>query len=182
LSADLAGFATIWQDLANYALSLASWKPKHPWSRAESIAVDLIGIRKASTSVLGQAKYSALVRTMTPVFEQWARQWLRHGFAASQYAQFLLSESGRELLSQGTKELAQVIESFQKDDWHRQGLGVVFTDVLGACWSQLRDEVEHQPELRTAFLKLLTALSARQVPEALHLRSKVSSSVLESLE
>jgi hypothetical protein len=38
----------------------------------------------------------------------------------------------------------------------------------------LRHQVEQQEELRGAFLKLLTDLSARQVPEALHLRDRVS--------
>jgi hypothetical protein len=176
LSADLLGCSAIWQDLASYALSLPSWQPRHPWSRAESIAVDVMGLR--SPSVLGQAKYRVVVRAMAPVFEQWARLWLRHGLAASEYAQFLITESGRELLAQGTKELAQVVDSFGKDDWHRQALGSVLTGVLNVCWSQLHDDVEQQADLRSAFMKILTVLSAKQVPEALHLRSKLSSRVL----
>ena len=67
-----------------------------------------------------------------------------------------------------------MVGSFEDRDWHHHGLGVLLTEALAACWKYLRNEVELQPDLRKAFLGILTELCARQVPEALHLRNKVS--------
>ena len=111
---------------------------------------------------------------MVPVFEHWASQWLKHASASAWFAHFLPTESGQVLLSLGIKQLASVVGSFEQRDWHRHELGVLFTEALAACWKYLRNEVESQPDLRKAFLSILTDLCARQVPEALHLRNKVS--------
>jgi hypothetical protein len=42
------------------------------------------------------------------------------------------------------------------------------------CWKHNQKDVEKDVTLREAFLGLLTVVCARQVPEALHLRVKVS--------
>jgi hypothetical protein len=42
------------------------------------------------------------------------------------------------------------------------------------CWKHNQKDVEKDVTLREAFLGLLTVLCARQIPEALHLRPKVS--------
>ena len=72
------------------------------------------------------------------------------------------------------KQLAAVAESVPDDDWHRHGLGGLFTEVLSLCWKTRQQDIEKDPALRGAFLRLLTALCARQIPEALNLRNKVS--------
>ena len=51
---------------------------------------------------------------------------------------------------------------------------VLLTETLSVAWTQLRKEIESVADLREAFLKILTALCARQVPEALNLRNKVT--------
>ncbi len=111
---------------------------------------------------------------MAPVLELWARAWLNHASVAGWFAHFLTTESGGILLAMGIKELAKVVGSFEDGDWHQQGLGGIFTDALAACWKNMQNEIEQQPELRNAFLQILTELCARQIPEALHLRNKVS--------
>ena len=78
----------------------------------------------------------------------------------------------------GIKELAKVVGSFEDRDWHQQGLGGILTDALAACWKLKQNEIEQQPELRKAFLQILTELCARQVPEALHVRNKVSETLI----
>jgi hypothetical protein len=57
------------------------------------------------------------------------------------------------------------------DDWHRHDLGAM---LLSWCWKHRQKEGENEGDLRQAFLHVLAVLGARQVPEALHLRSKVS--------
>jgi hypothetical protein len=50
----------------------------------------------------------------------------------------------------------------------------LFTEVVSLCWKHRQREVKKDASLREAFLRLLTVLCARQIPEALHLRAKVS--------
>ncbi len=176
MSADLPTFVKIWEDMVRYAMTLPAWQPSASgrWSRAESLAVDLVGLHDTAASILGQAKYQGVVSAMAPIFEHWASRWLKHASATAWFAHFLPSESGQVLLSMGIKQLAGVVGGFEERDWHDQGLGGQFTDALAACWKYLPNEVESQPDLRKAFLGILTELCARQVPEALHLRNKVS--------
>jgi len=176
MSTDPAGFVKIWEDIVRYAMTFPAWQPSESgyWSRAESLAVDLVGLHKAAAAVLGQAKYQSVVTAMVPVFEQWASRWLKHASAAAWFAHFLPTESGQVLLSLGIKQLAGVVGSFEERDWHHHGLGVLFTETIAACWKHLRHEVESQGELRKAFLCILNELCARQIPEAVHFRNKVT--------
>ena len=176
MSTDLTTFAKIWEDMVNYAMTLRAWQPSASgrWSRAESLAVDLVGLHDTAASVLGQAKYQGVVGSMAPVFETWASQWLRHASAAGWFAHFLQTESGQVLLSMGIKQLAGVVGGFEERDWHDHGLGGQFTDALAACWKHRRHEVESHTYVREAFLHILTELCARQIPEALHFRDKAT--------
>ena len=175
-STDLGGYSEIWTDMAEYSMSLPAWQPGKAgyWSRAESLSVDLMGLRDMQASVLGQAKYKSVVTSMAPTFERWGGQWLKCGSVAAWFARFLTAESGQALLASGIKQLADQLASFRDRDWHDYGLGPLLADALAACWKFLRNEVECQPPLREAFLRILTELCVRQVPEALYLRNKVS--------
>jgi len=165
--------------MVEYAMGLPIWQPSNSnyWSPTESLAVDLMGLRERASSVLGQAKYKTVVIAMAPVFELWGKAWLKYGSVAAWFARFLSTDTGQVLLAQGIKQPAAVVSSFRSDDWHRYGLGVLLTEALAACWKHLPREVESQSDLRTAFLKILTELSARQIPEALHLRTKVAEAI-----
>jgi hypothetical protein len=176
ISTDLATFSGIWADIVGYAMSLPAWQPNEGnyWSRAESIVVDLMGLRDMQTLVLGQAKYRTVITAMGPTFQQWAGQWLKYGYVAAWFCRFLPTESGQLLLASGITLLADRVSSFRDNDWHDYSLGPLLTDALAACWRTLRNEVESQPSLREAFLRILTELCARQIPEALHLRNRVS--------
>ena len=98
--------------------------------RAESVVVDLMGLREAQTTVLGRAKYSGLVTAMTPTYERWANEWLKFGSVATWFARFLATESGQVLLERGTKQVAVVVPSIQRRDWHypRAGCGAYRSD------------------------------------------------------
>lgn len=173
---DLQGFAEIWRDMVAYTESLPTWQPakRNYWSRAEGLAVHLMGLSDTGVKVLGDAKYKPLVSSMAGTFEQWGNRWLKHGSAAGWYAYFLRTEAGQVLLEQGVRQLAAVVDSLPDDDWHRHDLGAMLTEVLSLCWKYRQKEVENEGDLRQAFLQVLAVLCARQVPEALHLRNKVS--------
>lgn len=72
------------------------------------------------------------------------------------------------------ERFAAVVESLPDRDWQHHDLGGLFTEVLSLCWKNRQKDIEKDTGLRDAFLRLLTALCARQIPEALNLRNKVS--------
>jgi hypothetical protein len=176
ISPDLQGFAEIWRDMASYTEGLPTWQPANGnyWSRAEGLAMHLMGLSEAGVKVLGDAKYKPLVASMAATFERWGNRWLEHGSVAGWYAYFLRTESGQVLLEQGVRQLGAVVESLSDDDWHRHDLGGMLTEVLSLCWKYGQKKIENEGDLRNAFLHILAVLCARQVPEALHLRNKVS--------
>lgn len=176
VSPDLQGFSQIWQDMVAYTETLQAWQPGEGnyWSRAESLATELMGLSETGVAVLGDAKYKDLISSMAGTFAQWGNRWLKYASAAGWFAYFLRMESGRVLLPQGIKQLATTVGSLPDDDWYRHNLGGLFTEVLSLCWKDFQREVESDAGLREAFLRLLAVLCARQIPEALHLRAKVS--------
>ena len=111
---------------------------------------------------------------MGATFEQWANRWLRYASASARFAYFLRTESGQVLLPQEIKQLAGAVGSLPDSDWHRHDLGALFTEVLSLCWRHRQKDVEKDASMRHAFLRLLTVLCAREIPEALHLRMRVS--------
>jgi hypothetical protein len=176
ISNDLEGFAKLWQDMIAYAETLPAWQPNDGsyWCRAEGLAVHLMGLSQIGIRVLGDTKYKALISSMALTFESWGNRWLRFGSAAGWFAYFLKTESGQVLLPQGIKQLAAVVELLPDRDWEHHDLGGLFTQALSLCWKNSQADIEKDGGLRDAFLHLLTVLCARQIPEALHLRSKAS--------
>jgi hypothetical protein len=176
VSADRQGFALIWQDMVAYTETLPAWRPGETnyWNRAESLATELMGLSETGIALLGDPRYKDLISSMAATFEQWTNRWLKYASASAWFAYFLRTESGQVLLPQGIKKLAGTVGSLPDNDWHRHDLGALFTEVLSLCWKHRQKEVEKDGNLREAFLRLLTVLGARQIPEALHLRSKVS--------
>ena len=176
LSGDLHGFASIWRDMVGYVETLPAWQPgdSNYWCRGEGLAVQLMGLGQFGIGVLGDAKYKDLIGSMAGAFERWAGRWLKYGSAAGSFAYFLRTESGQVLLRQGVKHLAAAAASSPDREWQHHDLGPLFTEVLSLCWKHNQKNIEKDATLREAFLRLLTVLCARQIPEALHLRSQVS--------
>ncbi len=165
VSPDLQGFGKIWEDMAAYAESLPVWQPGEGnyWSRAESLAVDLMGMGQIGSPVLGAAKYSGLVSSMRPTFERWGERWLKYASVAAWFANFLRTDSGRVLLPLGVKQLAALMDTLPDRDWYHHELGSLFTDVLSMCWKHSQSDVARDSDLRKAFLNILALLCARQI-------------------
>jgi hypothetical protein len=180
MATDIRTFAEIWREIVEYAMRLPAWQCGKPgyWCPAEPLAADLMGLQEGAAAVLGQAKHKDLITMMAPVYEAWGNQWLKFSSVAAWFAHFLPTESGRVLLGQGIKQLAEALPSFEDRDWHHHSLGPLLTEALAACWNYSRLEVESELDLKKAFLGMLTALCARQIPEALHLRNKVSETLV----
>jgi hypothetical protein len=158
---------------------LPAWSPgdSNYWARAESLAIDLMGLHQDAAAVLGRATHKDVIGAMKTTFEGWADRWLKFATISAWFAAFLCSDSGQVLLPMGIKKLATVVNTFSSRDWGREGPGGLLTEALAACWRVCRDEVRSDPDLRQAFLTLLAVLCTRQIPEALHLRSKVAKSL-----
>jgi hypothetical protein len=176
LSKDHSTFAAIWKAMIEYARSLPAWKPTAPgyYCPAESLAVDLMGLRDTAVKVLGRQEYRDLVKDMAPTFRRWGDEWLKFASVAAWFAHFLSTESGQAVLSQGIQQLATVVSSFSDRDWERDALAPTLSSALGGACKHLSSEIETDKLLRSAFLHLLTELCSRSIPEAIHLRDRVS--------
>jgi hypothetical protein len=176
LSKDHSTFAAIWKAMIEYAGSLPAWKPTAPgyYCPAESVAVDLMGLRDTAVKVLGRQEYRDLVKDMAPTFRRWGDEWLKFASVAVWFAHFLSTESGRAMLSQGIQQLGTVVSSFSDRDWERDALAPTLSSALGAASKHLSSEIETDKLLHTAFLHMLTELCSRSIPEAIHLRDRVS--------
>jgi hypothetical protein len=174
--ADHELFAEIWRGMVDYTFSLQAWvgRKRGIWFHAESLAVDLMGLRTEAVQVLGRKEYMDLVKAMAPTFEKWADQWLKYGRVAAWFANFLSTESGRVLLPQGIRRLSQVVSSSRDDDWERERLAQNLTSALVAGWKYIPGDITANPSLREAFLHILMELCSRSVAEAIHLRDRIS--------
>lgn len=142
-------FVKTWEAMVAYAESLPSWSPGdgNYWSRAESLAIDLMGLHQEAAAVLGQARHRDVMTAMLPTFARWSDRWLKFATVSAWLAAFLRTESGEVLLPMGIKKLAAVVGSFSNRDWGQQGLGGLLTDALVACWRERRDELRTDLEL-----------------------------------
>jgi hypothetical protein len=178
--ADHALFAEIWRGMVDYTFSLPAWvgRKRRIWFHAESLSVDLMGLRTEAVKVLGRKEYADLVRTMAPTFKRWGDQWLKYGRVVAWFANYLNTESGRALMRQGIQQLGEVVGSFSDSDWEEEGLALSLTSGLAAAWRHASSEITADAALREAFLHILMELCSRSVAEAIHLRDRISQIIL----
>jgi hypothetical protein len=178
--ADHALFAEIWRGMVDYTFSLQAWvgRKRRIWFHAESLSVDLMGLRTEAVKVLGRKEYADLVRTMAPTFKLWGDQWLKYGRVVAWFANYLNTESGRALMRQGIQQLGEVVGSFSDSDWEEEGLALSLTSGLAAAWRHASSEITADAALREAFLHILMELCSRSVAEAIHLRDRISQIIL----
>jgi hypothetical protein len=176
LSKNHDAYTRIWKDMIEYVRTLPDWQPGSPgcWCPAEILAAELVGIDESSAAVLGGVENRAVVEVMASTFDDWGSQWLIYASVAQFYANFLVTDAGEVLLTQGIHQLAAVSGSFPEDDWTRYELGVLFAGTLSTAWARIRPQIGSGGALREAFLKLLTVLCMRNVLQAVNLRSKVT--------
>ena len=169
-------FAEIWRGMVDYTFSLPAWVGRRPgiWFHAESLSVDLMGLRTEAVKVLGRIEYADLARAMAPTFKRWGNQWLKYGRIAAWFANFLATESGVSLLRQGILQLSEVVGCFSESDWKEGGLSLSFTSALAACWKHASNEITADAALREAFLQILMELCSRSVAEAIHLGDRIT--------
>ena len=105
-------FAEIWRGMVDYTFSLPTWVARRPgiWFHAESLSVDLMGLRKEAVKVLGRKEHTDLVKAMAPTFKRWGDLWLKYGSVAAWFANFLSTESGQALLPQRYRSCKRIHE------------------------------------------------------------------------
>lgn len=173
---DRALFAEIWRGMVDYTFSVPAWVGRRPgiWFHAESLSVDLMGLRTDAVKVFGRKEYAGLTRAMAPTFKRWGDQWLKYGRVAAWFANYLATESGGSLLRQGIQQFSEVVGSFSERDWEEGGLPLSLTSALAAGWRHASNDIAADSALREAFLRILMELCSRSVAEAIHLRDRIS--------
>ena len=174
--ADHEFFAVIWRGMVDYTFSLPAWVGRRPgiWFHAESLSVDLMGLRTDAVREFGRKEYADLAGTMAPTFKRWGDQWLKYSRVAAWFANFLATESGGSLLRQGIQQLSEVVASFSDSDWKDGNLALSLTSALAAGWRHTSGEITTDAPLREAFLHILVELCSRSIAEAIHLRDRIA--------
>jgi hypothetical protein len=174
--ADHAFFAEIWRGIVDYTFSLPAWVGRKPgiWFHAESLSVDLMGLRTEAVKVFGRKEYANLAGTMAPTFKRWGDQWLKYSRVAAWFAHFLATQSGGSLLRQGIPQLSEVVASFSDSDWKDGDLALSLTSALAAGWRHTSGQITTDAPLRKAFLHILMELCSRSIAEAIHLKDRIA--------
>lgn len=176
IAADAKVYVAIWKEMFAYVETLPDWQPRSPGSfcAAEYVMDYMAGLHEDQVKVYGSAEYRPIVSAMEGTMQQWAARWLGYPSLAQWYANFVTTESGKALLSQGIIQFAATVNVYPEDGWSRYSLGTLLAKMLSVAWMELRSEIATREKLRDAFLAILTTLCARLVPEALNLRGKSS--------
>src|SRR6266850_4314957 len=175
LTSGSSTFQPIWSEMTSYILDSLTWTParKHGWFHVHQIVGEVMGLPSAIQS-LGQAKHTALVEAMSPLYERWAAQWIEHPDLATPFAYFLSMDSGTVLLPAGIRHLAAHLDSFSDFEWRRERLTDSLSAAVRACWKKYQNELRADPEFWKAFLAILNALCARNDALALAIRSEAT--------
>ena len=135
-------FAEIWRGMVDYTFSLSAWVARRPgiWFHAESLSVDLMGLRKEAVKVLGRKEYTDLVKAMASTFKGWGDQWLKCGSVAAWFANFLSTESRTSVAATGYPATERGCGFLQRKRLGKDGLALSLTSALAAGWKHVSGE------------------------------------------
>lgn len=171
-------FLSLWEEMLDYVESEPTWSGAQRSFRTAELQYLLLGLG-ATTLDLWSAEPAPVVARLAPRFERWARENLARRDDAARFASFLRRDGAAPLLSDGLSWLAAAstpATDRQRDNHYEEALGSLLDDVR-------RRTPEITPGAGAdgeAYRSLLTRLADRQVPIALELISRMSSSTVPS--
>ncbi len=175
-------FANIWKRMVAFMLDLPAWSPENNLSwRAHNVHIDLMGLRWLSVPKDQEASYACAVADLRPLYEKWARNWVRDWMVMSNFLLFLARPIGRELRCYALPWIEEAVTKYTKYDWRGMGEGRLensLAALLWICWQEHYEVLLSNTATRACFFSLLNTLVARQCPSALALKDKVAASPL----
>jgi energy-coupling factor transporter ATP-binding protein EcfA2 len=175
VASELETFAKHWQSMIEYALESPLWQnaPSTPGGfHLTTLYIHLMGLDSVGT-VFSQEEYTDIITQLFPLYEKWAREWLKHSRVAEAFTRCLVKPAARKLILPGLTWLAEVAPGIREHEWERSRLSDELLTLLCTCWSNYLPELESDSEVKKAFLSLLSILVARGHPGALELQDTI---------
>jgi hypothetical protein len=178
LSGSPADFTQKWTEMICYALNHPFWDPAtNRTSDLAEMVCELLGFRFGATNLGENTKFTEAIGRMADTFELAAKRWFGLSGVASGFAAFAAKPAAAQLLVPGLKWLAGATCAFSDQDWKHYDLEETLVAFLRVCWEKASARVSSDPQLRGAFLDLLTQLNARGGHAATALRDRVLDSL-----
>lgn len=169
-------FVMHWRSMIKYCLNSPKWSAGGSSAfHLDRMYIALMGLDLGSERV-GREDFAGPLSSMLDLYERWANDWLRQWYVLSHFARFLTKPSAKEIICPAVKWIKAVVGDFTEYDWRGFRLGELeslLADTLRICWSQHRQAIQCNLELREAFLGLLTILTNRLCPSAMELQDEV---------
>ena len=172
MASEPAEFVKHWQSMIEYVLESPLWQndPSTPGGfYLDGLYVHLMGLGFAG-AIFDQENYTDVLAPLLPLYERWAREWLRRARVAEAFARFLVKPAAGKLILPGLTWLARSVPKIREYEWEQGRLSDELLALLCTCWSDHLSELESNSEVKGAFLDLLNSLIARGYPGALALR------------
>lgn len=169
-------FTGIWEEMIRYVLRSKSWDPELARFRdLDDMVCGLLGFHR--TLFAADERYTVAIWRMTSVFADASRRWFRLPRVAHGFAQFVVRPAAAQLLFPGVVWLLQAVQQYDEHDWEERELAEDLVEVLRACWDRDGQRVSGDPQVRDAFLGLLTKLVSRGGHAAFALQERVLNSL-----
>ncbi|MBI5015326.1 MAG: hypothetical protein HZB55_07515 [Deltaproteobacteria bacterium] len=172
----LAVFTAKWRRMIEFSMGASSWKPS-PGRYSYDLCnmhTEVMGLRWGAR-IVGGEEFVDQVRSLSSLYEVWAKQWLGYEDAATAFAGFVTRPAGAAIICQA---IGWLDDAMAEGRWYRweSRLQDALIGLLARAWESNCREIESDEALRSSFLRLLSALVKRQIPAALELHDSVLSS------
>ena len=167
-----------WTRMIRHALSHPLWNPattRH--NDLGNMVAELLGFDYGADAIGWNERFTAAIGQNVDTFALAARRWFRLPRVASGFAAFAVRPAAAQLLIPGVPWLSEAVHSFDSSDWTRYDLEANLVEYLRVCWHKEATRISRDPQLRAAFLNLLTRLGAQGGHAATALRDRVLDSI-----
>jgi hypothetical protein len=171
-------FTAPWEQMVRHALASSHWDPSaNRTYHLAGMVFELLGFHFGADSVGSNQRFAAALGRMTDVFSLAARRWFVMPRVMNGFARFVVQPAAAQLLLPGICWLWHAVRSLDADDRREQDLGENLVGVLHQCWERENARASSDPQLREAFLGLLTTLASHGGHAAIALRDRVLDSI-----
>jgi len=174
---DSEEFAAIWRDMiSNCLLKWDRRSPPKGYHLAE-ISCHLMGLDPLLKHTRKTSRFIEAIGQIADLYGPWAERWLGSSYVGREFAAFLATEAGAQLLSKGIQDLHAAATRYDNNAWRTERLAEAFAEALRACWRSQRRKIESDDSLQRAFLGLLGLAVNAQERNAQELQTEVVSAL-----
>ena len=171
-------FTSPWERMLRHALASPLWDPAaNRTYDLDGMVFELLGFHFGVDGVGGKQRFTAALGQMADVVALAAGRWFAMPRVMNGFARFVVQPAAAQLLLPGIRWLWEAVRSLDADDWRERDLADNLVGVLHRSWERQSARLSSDPQLREAFLGLLTSLASRGGHAATALRDRVLDSI-----